>query len=151
MKEEEGGVISTSLWARGRWEEGGREADSQAEERGGCCRAPSAWQAGRQGGESTGKEQRDGLIPYRKLLPHGEGLDAPIVEHAGLRKPCMILEIKQNMHFFQPRKASTYILCSPLYVKMPSSFDKTATKPAASTLISSATARLTSFVSSSVV
>lgn len=93
------------------------------EKRGGCCRAPSARQAGRRGGESTGKEQRDGLIPYRKLLPHGEGLDAPIVEHAGLRKPCMILETEQNMHFFFPtEKSSTYILCSPLYVKMPFQF-----------------------------
>lgn len=60
-----------------------READSQAEERGRRCRAPSAWQAGRQGGESAGKEQRDGLVSYRKLLPHGEEPDAPVVEPSG--------------------------------------------------------------------
>lgn len=158
MKEEEGGVISTSLWAQGWRQEGEeeeegkrwREADSQAEERGRCCRVPSAWQAGRQGGESAGKEQRDGLVSYRKLLPRGEGLDAPVVEPSGSREPCVKLEIKHKMHFHPPTEKSfnLHSLFISLYHHL---FDKAAAKPEASTLIFSAATRLTSCVSSSVV
>lgn len=68
--------------------------------------AAACRQLGRQGGESAGKEQHDGLASYRKLLPLGEGLDAPVVEPSGSREPCVKLDVKHKMHFHPPTEKS---------------------------------------------